>query len=152
MPRPTALAPLSRRSRILGAALVWTAVGAGLAWAGSVATVDATPTSRAALAVLGVASAVGVAKGRILLAPRARANVARILTARESDGVLTLFSPAAWAFAAGMMALGWILRRSGLPGVALGGTYAAVGAALVVGAIPSWSAWWRMGTFSGEER
>lgn len=152
MPRPISLAPLSRRSRILGAALVWTAVGAVLASAGSVWTVDATPTSPEAALVLVVATAAGVAKGRFLLAPRARANVARILAARESDGALTLFSPAAWAFAAGMMALGWILRRSGLPGVALGGTYAAVGAALVVGAIPSWSAWWRMGTVPGGER
>lgn len=151
MPRPISLAPVSRRSRILAAALVWTAVGAGLASAGSVRTVHATPSSRVAAIVLAVAAAVGVAKGRFLLAPRARANVARILAARERDGLLSVFSPAAWAFVAGMMTLGWILRRSGLPGVALGGTYAAVGAALVVGAIPSWSAWRRMGTLLGEE-
>jgi hypothetical protein len=152
MSRRISLAPVSRRSRILGGALVWTAVGAGLASAGSFWTLHATPTARGAAFVLVVAAVAGVAKGRFLLAPRARANVARILAARELDGVLTLFSPRAWAFAAGMMALGWMLRRSGLPGVALGGTYAAVGAALVVGAIPSWSAWWRMGTFPEGER
>ncbi len=152
MLRSVALASLSRRSRILGAAIVWTAVGAGLASAGSVWTLDAAPTSRGAALVLVVATAAGIAKGRFLLAPRARANIARILAAGESAGALTVFAPSAWAFAVGMMALGWLLRRSGLPALALGGAYAAVGAALVVGAIPSWSAWRRIGTIPREER
>lgn len=131
---------------------MWTAVGAGLASAGSVWTFNAMATPRGAAGVLSLAAAVGVAKGSVLLAPRARTNVERILAARESEGVLTLFSPAAWAFAGGMMTLGFVLRRSGVPGVALGGLYAAVGAALLVGALPSWNAWWRMGTLSGEDR
>lgn len=138
------LVTLSRRARVLAAALTWSCVGIGLAAAGLAWTIRGIADGRAAAGFLTLAGAVGVAKGRWVLAPRARANVVRIVATPEQHALLSFFSPVAWGFVVGMMGLGWVLRHSGLSKGVLGPLYAAVGAAMLVGAVPSWGTWRRM--------
>lgn len=135
--------PASTRVRLLAAAFVWSAVGLGLLTAGATWLIGA--GGRARYAVLLAAGAVGWAKGRFVLGPRARANAVRISVAPDPASLLRAFTPATWVLVAGMMALGYGLRHSGLPWGVVGGIYAAIGVALVVGAVPSWAAWARRG-------
>lgn len=138
-PHPFPLA--SRRTRLLLAALVWSGVGTGLLAAGLHWLLAASP--RFASAGLASALAVGVAKGRLVLARRAEANARRIEGTPEHGAVLGFFAPSAWGLAAGMMAAGALLRRSALPRPWLGILYAAIGVALLSASVPAWRHWSR---------
>lgn len=135
----------SRRTRVFAAALTWTGVGIGLAGAGLAWTLRGVGDASAAAGFLTLAAAVGAAKGRWVLAPRARANVQRIADAPGRQSLFLFFSPLAWGLVVAMMVLGWVLRHSGLSRGVLGPVYAAVGSALMVGAGPSWRSWRKMG-------
>jgi hypothetical protein len=145
MPReplsPFAVLP---RTLVLASAMTWSAVGIGLAGAGLAWTLRSAASGSAAAGSLALAGAVGLAKGRWVLAPRATANVRRIAGASGRRPIVSFFSPLAWGLVAAMMALGWVLRHSGVPKDVLGPVYAAVGSALLVGALPTWRAWGRM--------
>lgn len=131
----------SRGTRLFLAATAWTAVGVGLGGAGLLWLSG----YRAALAlpVLALAVAAGYAKGRLILAPRARANAERIVASAERRCFGGFFSRASWTFVVVMMAAGAILRRSPIPRIWLGCLYAAVGTALVVGSAAAWGGWRR---------
>lgn len=135
--------PASRRHRLLFGAVVWTGVGLGLGIAGTRWLAQhggawRWPAWAAALAV-------GVAKGQFLLAPRAAANARRIAAADAVRPLHEAFSGGTWALVAGMMALGWTLRHSGLAFGIVGWIYAAVGTALLVGSRQAWRGWAREG-------
>ena len=143
MPLPRTLIPTSTRTRLLAAAVVWTAVGAGLAAAGG-RWLLATGGDGAGPALI-AAGVVGWAKGRFVLGPRARANAERIAAGSETASLFEMFTPATWLLVGGMMAFGYGLRHSGLPWPVLGAIYAAVGVALLVGAVPCWAIRMRLG-------
>lgn len=130
----------SPRTRLFAAAFVWTAVGAGLLAAG-LAWIVGSP-SAAWLAAIPAALAVGWAKGRFVLAPRARANTRRIAAAGEARCVGGAFSWGSWLLAIGMMAGGMLLRRSPIPRPWLGLVYTTVGIALLAASAHAWSGWW----------
>ena len=130
----------SLRTRLFLAALLWSAIGAGLLSAGLHWLWGAHAVRW--LAVLPLAMAAGWFKGRFLLAPRAAANAARIVAAGEPRCVGGVFSWRSWALALGMMAGGMLLRHSALPRPWLGVLYATVGAALLVASLGGWARWW----------
>lgn len=145
---PAYLARSTRASRLLLMALVWTAVGTGLAIAGT-RWLFAAP-SRPTWAWLGIAAVAGWAKGRFLLRPRAAANAARIAATDDHRPLSEVFTPGTWGLAFGMMAAGYAVRHAGLPRALLGGLYAAVGTGLLTGSSACWSAWARDGRALGE--
>ena len=130
----------SRGTRLFLAALLWTGVGTGLLAAG-LRWIFGAP-SAAWLAAIPAALVVGWAKGRLVLAPRARANAERIVASGESRCVGGVFPWTSWALALGMMAGGFLLRRSSIPRPWLGVLYAAVGTALVAASAHAWGRWW----------
>lgn len=135
--------PFSARARLLTAAVVWSVVGLGLAAAGTRWLLR--PGGGGGVPVLFSAGLLGWAKGRFILAPRARANAKRIASSSGPVSIVGVFSPATWALVAGMMGTGYVLRHSGLPPTVLGWIYATAGAGLIVGAAPAWRAWARFG-------
>lgn len=130
----------SQGTRLFVAALAWTGVGTGLLAAGLHWIFGAASASW--LAAIPAALAVGWAKGRFVLAPRAEANARRIVAAGEVRCIGGIFSWASWGLALGMMVGGFFLRRSSIPRPWLGVIYAAVGAALVAASARGWSGWW----------
>lgn len=143
MPRPDSSSAwfVSRRARLLVAALLWTVVGAGLGAAGAVFTFRGATSPGGRAVVFGAALGIGLGKGRFLLAPRARANADRIRASASRAPLTTVYTTPSWLLAPLMIAVGFAIRRSGIPTVALGGIYLAVGLGLVVGAAPAWRAW-----------
>ncbi|HEX6852784.1 MAG TPA: hypothetical protein VF139_15410 [Candidatus Polarisedimenticolaceae bacterium] len=134
---------VSRRHRLLFGAIVWSGVGLGLGLAGTRWLVLhgggwRWPSWAAAVAV-------GIAKGHFLLAPRAAANARRIAASDRVRPLTEAFSGAAWMLVAGMMALGWTLRHSGISWGIVGWIYAAVGTALLTGSRQAWLGWAREG-------
>lgn len=129
----------SRRGRLLAAAALWSAVGAGLLAAGSVWLLSSrVPWVWFALAA---AVAAGWAKGRWVLERVASRNARRILSGGEERCLGGAFSWGAWLLAAFFMALGFLLRRSPLPREWLGAIYVAVGAALLLASRVAWRHW-----------
>jgi hypothetical protein len=126
-------------TRLLLAAMLWSAIGAGLLAAGLHWLLGAHAARW--LGVLPLAMAVGWFKGRFLLLPRAAANANRIVAAGEPRCVGGVFSWKSWLLALGMMAGGAALRRSPLPRPWLGALYATVGAALVIASLGGWARW-----------
>lgn len=129
----------SFRVRLFAAALVWTAVGTGLATAGVWWVAGA--GAAAAVPILVGAALVGWAKGRFVLAPRAARNAERIVDAGDDRCIGGTFAWSTWVLVAGFVALGAVLRRSSLPRPILGFVYVAVGSALLIGAARAWRAW-----------
>jgi hypothetical protein len=134
---------VSRRHRLLFGALVWSGVGLGLGIAGTRWLLLHGGAWRWASWALAVA--VGFAKGFLVLAPRAAANARRIEGAEAVRPLTEAFTGATWVLVAGMMALGWTLRHSGLAWGIVGWIYAAVGTALLVGSREAWLGWMREG-------
>ncbi len=132
---------VSRRARLLVAALLWTLVGAGLGAAGAVFAFRGATSPGGRAAVLGAALGIGLGKGRFLLAPRARANAERIRASASRAPLTTVYTASSWLLIPLMIAVGYAVRRSGIPAAALGGIYLAVGFGLLVGAAPAWRAW-----------
>ena len=98
----------SRRTRLLLASLVWSAVGVGLLVAGLRWLLTA-PGSWAWLGLV-VALLVGAAKGFWVLARRAADNARRIAAAGEARCPGGAFSWGSWLLAVGMMGAGFGLR------------------------------------------
>ncbi len=129
----------SARARLFAAALVWTAVGTGLTTAGAWWISGRGAVS--ALMIAAPAAAVGWAKGRFVLAPRAARNAERIRALGDGRCLGGTFTWGTWILVAGFVILGAGLRRSPLPRPILGFIYVAVGLALLIGAARGWSAW-----------
>jgi hypothetical protein len=136
----------SRRTRLLLASLVWSAVGVGLLVAGLRWLLTA-PGSWAWLGLV-VALLVGAAKGFWVLARRAADNARRIAAAGEARCPGGAFSWGSWLLAVGMMGAGFGLRHSPLPRPWLGLIYTVVGVALLGASGVSWSHWRALRPFS----
>lgn len=132
----------SRRTRLCLAAATWSGVGLTLFVLG-VHWVLLSPFGWDWAAGLG-ALAVGWAKGRFVLARAAEANARRIEGSDHHRFIGAAFSVGMWAMAVAMMALGAWLRHSHLSRFWLGLIYVAVGTALVLGSLVSWSHWRRL--------
>ncbi len=73
---------------------------------------------------------VGTCKSIFLLDKAARKNLTRLSDKEDGDCLGGVYSVKMWALVAMMMGLGWLLRRSGLPGEFIGALYVAIGWAL----------------------
>lgn len=73
---------------------------------------------------------VGTCKSLFLLDKSAVKNLARLSGKMDGDCLGGVYSVKMWGLVAMMMLLGWLLRRSGLPGGFVGAFYAAIGWAL----------------------
>lgn len=118
----------SRRAQLLLAAIMWSAVGVGLSTAGVVWLVRSESDWMAPLMTLAVA--LGLVKGLLVLRRAANRITTRILERGDGRCAGGFLSWKTWLFVIGMMAIGQILRRSGLPLPWLGTIYLAVGVAL----------------------
>jgi hypothetical protein len=143
MSRATPFLAASIRSRLLAASFLWSAVGLGLAAAGTRWLLVSSAGGH--VPALVAAGAAGWAKGRYVLGPRARRNAERIAADPGPVSLMRAFTPFAWTLVAAMMAFGYVLRHSSLPWAWIGWLYAAVGSGLIVGALPAWAAWARSG-------
>jgi hypothetical protein len=126
----------SRRSHLLAAAILWTAVGAALFLAGTIWMSSAGPGR--ALPAVGVAILLGWIKARYVL-NRAAVRIVQRIEDRGDDRCLGGFlSWKSWLLVMAMMVLGRLLRRSPLPLLFRGLIYAAIGAALVLAGTTIW--------------
>lgn len=131
----------SRRTRLLLAALLWTATGSALLAVGGrwlLGTAGAWGWPALAASV-----GLGWAKGRWILAPRAGSNAVRILRSDDERCVGGVFTWPVWGLVAAMAAAGYALRHSSAPRAALGVVYSAIGSALILGSLASWRGWRR---------
>ncbi len=128
----------SVRTRLLAAALLWTAVGAALGAAGFFWCSGAAPPWPTLLMIS--AGGLGLAKGRWFIAPVARRNIRRLVQSGDDRCLGGFLSWKSWLFVVFMMALGAGLRRSALPRPVLGVLYGAIGVALLTGSLPFWRA------------
>jgi len=76
------------------------------------------------------AMAVGTIKSFFMLDKAARKNLVRLAGKEDGDCLGGVYSARMWGLVGAMMALGWLLRRLGLPGEWVGGIYVAIGWAL----------------------
>lgn len=129
------------RTQVFLAAVLWTAVGAGLFGTGTVWMNRAHPPWLVGL--LALAAGLGLAKGQLLLSRTARKAAARIALRGDGTCLGGFLSWRSWLFVLAMMAGGAVLRRSTLPRTALGVVYVAVGVALLWGSRVFWAAWRR---------
>jgi hypothetical protein len=127
----------SRRTHILLAAILWSAVGTlllvlGIRW---------TLPARAAALLLPFAVLAGVLKARFVLDRVARRVIDRIRTRGDDRCLGGFLSPKTWALVAVMMIAGRLLRGSPLPRTIIGLLYITVGTALLLASRRQWRAW-----------
>lgn len=135
---------VSKRSQVLLAAAIWTAVGIMLTTFGMIWDVTG-------FHLLGVAFAipfilVGLLKAGFILDKVAKRAITHIQGRPERAFVLGLFSFKSWLLIAGMMIGGQVLRRTPIPKPYLGFLYVAVGAALIAASRTLWKAWGTWGS------
>jgi len=128
----------SRRTQLLAAALLWTAVGVGLATYGGVRTLRG--AGGLGVILFPAAIVAGAAKGRWVLARSARRNLQRILERGEGRCLFGFLSLRSWALVAFMVLLGRTLRHHAATAPIVGPVYLAVGVALLVGSLEIWRA------------
>jgi hypothetical protein len=124
----------SRRTHLLLAACMWSAVGLMLLFFGTRWLVD----QAWELVLLPVALAAGAAKSHFVLDRAARRNVERILGRGDGRCVFGFLSLKSWALVAVMMVAGRLLRGSHLSRTLLGLLYAAIGTALLLSSRHVW--------------
>jgi hypothetical protein len=91
--------------------------------------------------LLALALLVGGTKGVFVLRKSARRAIVRIHARGDHTCVFGVFSLWQWLLVGVMMAGGRLLRTSGLEDAYLGTLYAAIGIALLLGSLTTWSAW-----------
>lgn len=123
--RPTWKPGASLRTHHLLAASIWSLVGLVLMTRGGLFLHAA---GRLWLFVPAVV--VGTCKSIFLLDKSARRNLVRLSGKGDGDCLGGVYSVQMWALVGMMMALGWFLRRSGLPAEFVGVLYVAIGWAL----------------------
>ena len=80
----------------------------------------------------------GTCKSIYLLDKSAAKNLARLSGKLDGDCLGGVYSVKMWGLVAMMMLLGWLLRRSGLPGELIGTLYVAIGWALFLSSRLLW--------------
>ncbi len=131
----------SRSVRLAVAALIWSMVGSGLLAGGAWFAWTAGWKTAAAAIISGLA--LGFLKGRFLLEPIVLHNAGRIGSGPGSAWLGAAFSLSSWAIAAFFMAVGMVVRKSGLAMPLIGFIYVAAGSGLLYGSFAGWRAWRR---------
>lgn len=129
----------SHKTQLLIAALMWTLVGFGLLGFGLKWLLQSR-TEWVFLLLLGVLL-IGVTKGVFMLRKSALRAINRIKNRGDGTCVFGVFSLWQWMLVGVMITGGRLLRMSGLPDEILGTLYAAIGIALFIGSVATWSAW-----------
>jgi hypothetical protein len=134
---------VTREQHIVNAALVWVLVGLVLTARGTLSVVADAHTHAWLALIFPLAALAGVGKGVWILGRSAGHAVARIRALDARTPVWQMYSPAMYAFIAGMMALGLLLRWAGahwhLAG-AVGTLTFVIGIALLAGSGAYWRA------------
>jgi hypothetical protein len=131
---------VSRRTLVVTAALVWSAVGVGLSVRAAVWFV---PYGRAALWMAPLAVSVGLLKAKLVLGRLADRNLERIRLLsphKERICVFAFQSTQSFLIVLGMVAVGVLLRVSPLPRDLLATVYLAIGTALLAASRHYWRA------------
>lgn len=129
---------VSRKTLLLAGALFWSVVGIFLLVRGGrlLAAGDH-------YVMLGLALAVGTAKGLLIFEKSARRNISRILLRGDNSCLGGVFSFKAWGVILAMIFLGRFLRTSHLAHHIYGFVITAVGWGLLVASRVIWQAWVR---------
>ena len=134
---PSRLKPAaSRKTMLLIAALFWTVVGMGLIVRGAGILVRGDHYFLLALAVV-----IGTAKSLFVFEKTARENIMRIQEKEEGSCLGGIFSFKSWLLILVMIALGRLLRLSGLPLGLYGVVVLAVGWGLFLASRVVWLEW-----------
>ena len=123
------------RTHLIVAGLIWALVGLMLIVRGSLFL-----QSVHQVWLLAVAVAVGTVKSRLMLDRAARRNRDRLLVKSDGDCIGGVYSAKMWLLVACMIALGRLLRVSGLPMGVVGTVYGAIGWALLLSSRVLWQA------------
>ncbi len=129
---------VGRKTLVLLAAMFWSLIGLYLLRRGWVL------LHGSDYLVIGVALVVGTFKSIMVFQRTALTNVERINKLGEQAPVAQVFSGKAWGLIAFMMALGMIMRFSGLPTELRGFVIIAVGWGLLLASRVVWSEWQRL--------
>jgi hypothetical protein len=134
----------SRRTHLLLASLLWSAVGTLLLVFGVWWVVHG--HSRYAPGLVVVAVGIGVVKARFVLARTARRMIDRILARGDGRCIGGFLSIRTWLVVVVMASAGRWLRSGPIPHLIVGFIYAAVGTALLLASRHLWRAWHRVPT------
>lgn len=124
---------------MLHAAVFWTAVGMTMAYFGTKWVWAGFAPSSAAV-WLAVCVAVGLLKGEFAIGKAGRRAIARIATLPERSPFWQVFTPGQWGLVFGMMALGMLIRFSGVPKNIRGLVLTVIGLALLWASRYFWNA------------
>lgn len=124
--------------QLLLAASMWTLVGFGLLGFGLKWLIGS--ESKWILLLLLGSVIVGGIKGKFILNKTAMRTINRVQSRGDGTCIFGVFSIWSWLFVVMMIALGNILRMSGLSDDILGAIYSAVGVALIIGSVFTWNA------------
>jgi hypothetical protein len=136
----------TRKSQLFFAAMLWTLVGCGLLGFG-LKWLIGSGSEWIFLLVLG-AIVVGGVKGHFILRKSALRTIKRIETRPETSNLIGMFSINTWVIIGVMIAGGRFIRTSGLADEFLGALYAAIGAALIMGSLYTWRAYFNLSKVS----
>jgi len=129
------------RWHLFMAAAMWSAVGAGLLFAGEWWLCQLRYPTVCLLSGIGLV--LGLLKARFALEKMALRTINRIETRGDGRCIGGFLSIRSWVFVIVMMVLGRALRASTTPRTILGFLYVAVGLALLIASRRLWSAWRR---------
>lgn len=132
---------VARRTHLLLAAMLWSAVGTLLLTRG--ARFIRVSDYQAVIVVTSLVA--GTLKGYFVLDRSARKTLKRISGFHENTCFGAVYSIKTWMLVGGMIAMGIGLRRSSLPSELLGFIYLTIGWGLLFSSRIAWSAW-RKGT------
>lgn len=126
--------------------MLWTVVGTGLALSGA----RWAPRGGGAALLAGIALVLGALKAHLALRHAAARIVDRIRARGDGRCVGGFLSPYTWLFVL-LMVLSGRLLRAALPLTWVGLIYLAVGAAMLMGSLRLWAAWYRCSLEPGSD-
>ena len=124
---------VDKRVHLLLSALLWTAVGLWLLLRGGLWLQSADSLWLFIPALL-----LGSVKSLLILDRTAKKGIQRILRFNGTACVGAVYSVRTWLLVLAMMAMGYLLRQSGLPKAVLGTLYVTIGWALVLSSRHAW--------------
>ena len=127
---------VDKRVHLLLSALLWTAVGLWLLVRGGLWLQSAD-----SLWLFIPAMLLGSVKSLLILDRTANKGIQRILRFNGTACVGAVYSVRTWLLVMAMMAMGYLLRQSGIPKAVLGTLYVTIGWALVLSSRNAWRAW-----------
>lgn len=129
----------SAKTQLFVAAMIWSLVGFGLLGFGLKWLLGS--GSEWIWLLLLVSILIGGSKGLFVLRKTANRSINRIQNRGDGTCIFGVFSIWSWLIVGVMMAMGRLLRGSGLTDDVLGAIYAGIGIALIAGSFYSWKAY-----------